>query len=107
MEQLAPTGATARKMFGGMGLYIGGAFFALIDDDVLYLKVDDETRPDFAGRDVQPWTPPGGKGPAAYLSVPSEILEDPEALAAWARKAVAVAERRAAAKKAPAKNPRP
>ena len=28
-------------MFGGVGLYCGERFFALIDDGILYLKVDD------------------------------------------------------------------
>ena len=48
LEQLAGAGTlTARAMFGGVGLYCQGLFFALIDDDTLYLKVDDATRPDF------------------------------------------------------------
>jgi DNA transformation protein len=29
-------------MFGGVGLYSGDLFFALMDDDVLYFKVDDD-----------------------------------------------------------------
>jgi hypothetical protein len=42
LEQLAPVGPlTSRKMFGGVGLYAQGLFFALIDDDTLYLKGDD------------------------------------------------------------------
>ena len=33
-----------RSMFGGLGIYAGDLFFALVADDVLYLKVDEETR---------------------------------------------------------------
>jgi TfoX/Sxy family transcriptional regulator of competence genes len=44
MEQLEPTRASARKMFGGVGLYCDGIFFGLIDDDVFYLKSDEQTR---------------------------------------------------------------
>ena len=48
LEQLSAAGAvTARTMFGGVGLYCQGLFFALIDDDTLYLKVDDASIPDF------------------------------------------------------------
>jgi hypothetical protein len=52
LDQLRPTlpGVRAKRMFGGVGLYADELFFALIDDDVLYLKVDDETRPDFERR---------------------------------------------------------
>ena len=34
---------TARRMFGGIGLYADGVFFALLDEQVLYFKVDDES----------------------------------------------------------------
>lgn len=48
LDQLSAAGAvTARSMFGGVGLYCQGLFFGLIDDDTLYLKVDDATRPEF------------------------------------------------------------
>ena len=40
LEQLARTtpGLRARNMFGGVGLYAGDLFFALMDDDVLYFQ---------------------------------------------------------------------
>ncbi len=45
LEQLAPAGrVTSRAMFGGVGLYLDGLFFALIDDDTLFFKTDDATR---------------------------------------------------------------
>ena len=39
-----------RSMFGGVGIYSGGFFFALIDDDTLYFKVDESNRRDFEVR---------------------------------------------------------
>jgi DNA transformation protein len=33
---------TIRKMFGGYGVYHDGLMFALVADDTLYLKADDE-----------------------------------------------------------------
>ncbi len=44
----------ARSMFGGVGIYSGELFFALIDEDTLYFKVDDSNRPDFVARGMQP-----------------------------------------------------
>ncbi len=31
---------TSKRMFGGVGLYAGALFFALLAGDVLYLKTD-------------------------------------------------------------------
>ena len=48
LDQLAGLGdVTTRSMFGGVGLYRGDLFFAIVARDVLYLKVDDETRESF------------------------------------------------------------
>ena len=37
----------AQRMFGGVGIYSGDAFFALIADNTLYFKVDDSNRADY------------------------------------------------------------
>ena len=82
----------ARRMFGGVGIYAGNLFFALIDDDTLYFKVDDSNRADFAVRGMGPFRPYGEAGEVMqYYEVPHDVLEDPEALRPWAEKAVAVA----------------
>jgi TfoX/Sxy family transcriptional regulator of competence genes len=48
LEQLGRVASvTAKRMFGGVGIYSQGLFFALIAEDRLYFKVDDSTRPDF------------------------------------------------------------
>ena len=84
----------AKRMFGGVGLYAAELFFALIDDDVVYLKVDDETRPDFEQRGLQPFQPFGeGTATMQYYPLPEDLLEDPDALRPWAERAVAVARR--------------
>ncbi len=45
LGQLKSAGSvTHKKMFGGVGLYLKGTFFALIAADVLYLKVDESNR---------------------------------------------------------------
>lgn len=51
IDQLAAWGeVSARRMFGGAGLYCDGMMFGLIADDVAYLKADDSNREDFIGR---------------------------------------------------------
>ena len=40
-ELFAPIGGvTVRRMFGGLGIFKDGVMFALVVDDVLYLKAD-------------------------------------------------------------------
>ena len=83
-----------RSMFGGVGIYSGDLFFALIDDDTLYFKVDDSSRPDFESRNMEPFRPYGPAGEVMqYYSVPAEVLEDAEALENWAHCAIDVARR--------------
>ena len=82
----------ARGMFGGVGIYAGQLFFALIADDTLYFKVDDSNRPEFERLGMRPFQPYGEGGEVMqYYQVPAELLEDPDALRPWAEKAIAVA----------------
>lgn len=83
-----------RSMFGGVGIYAGDAFFALIADDTLYFKVDESNRPDFEARAMGPFRPYGEEGEVMqYYQVPDDLLEDPESLRQWAEKAIRVARR--------------
>lgn len=81
-----------RSMFGGIGVYAGEFFFALIADDVLYFKVDDSNRPAFEARGLRPFQPYGPSGEVMqYYEIPEDLLENPEALGPWAEAAIAVA----------------
>jgi DNA transformation protein len=92
LDLLAPLGAVeGRRMFGGAGVFYRGLMFALIADDVLYLKVDDATRPDFEAAGAGAFTyetSSGTRGLRSYFRVPDEILESEAELAAWGRRAV-------------------
>lgn len=97
----------SRGMFGGVGIYAGERFFALIDDDVLYLKVDDENRPAFEAEGMGPFQPfgPGGEV-MQYYELPAGLLDEPDDLRSWVEGAIEVADRaksrkRPSAKKAP------
>jgi DNA transformation protein len=108
LEQLQVAGSvTARRMFGGIGLYLGGTFFGLIDDDVLYFKVDDSTRADFERSGSPPFRPYGDDSYSTqYYGVPADVLEDQSSLKEWTDKAVAAARRSAARKNKPRKRDR-
>lgn len=91
----------ARAMFGGWGLYHEGLFFALVADDVLYLKADDENRAEFDAAGLPPWIyePKGQRIVTQYRQAPEEGFESAEVMARWARSGYGAA-LRAAAKKA-------
>jgi DNA transformation protein len=94
LEQLGPSGrVNSRPMFGGVGLYLDGLFFALIDDDTLYFKTDDSNRARYERAGSRPFCPFPERPdkPMAYWQVPAEALEDAEELAVWAREAMNVA----------------
>ena len=99
------SGILARRMFGGVGFSVRGRMFALLADDVLYLKTDDSNRSEFEAAGMGPFVPFAEKRTQTmpYYEVPAEVLEDRTELAAWVRKAIVVAYRAAAAKKRPAK----
>lgn len=95
IEQLSAVAPVAtRSMFGGVGIYAGGLFFALIDDDRLYFKVDDLSRKAYLDEGMAAFDPfKDGRPMNGYYELPSEVLEDEERLPDWMRIAMAVAAR--------------
>ncbi|MEO0882369.1 MAG: TfoX/Sxy family protein [Pseudomonadota bacterium] len=83
-----------KKMFGGAGVWSGDQIFAILADDIIYLKADEQLRADLEakGGDVFTWTNPktGTTTEMQYVSLPSTALDDPEEAAIWARKALDV-----------------
>ena len=97
LEQLgrAAQRIRSKSMFGGVGVYSGDHFFALVDNDTLFFKVDDATRGDFVAKRMKAWSPfEDGKEAKGYYQLPEELLEDPDELRGWVEKAVAVAARK-------------
>ena len=91
---------SARPMFGGIGLYAGSVFFGIIYREILYLKVDDSTRPGYERAGMAPFKPYADRPTTMqYYAVPVSVLEGAEALTTWARQAIKVAKRKKAAKK--------
>jgi DNA transformation protein and related proteins len=94
LELLAAVGTPrARRMFGGHGLYIDDCFVAIVADERLYLKVDDQTRAAFEGAGGRPFVYTGKGTPMtlSYCSPPDEALDSPALMAPWARLALAAA----------------
>jgi DNA transformation protein len=96
LDQLEPVSQlVSRAMFGGVGLYSGDIFFGIVAGDTLYFKVDDRNRPDFEAAGMPPFMPyPKRTATLQYYAVPIGVLENPDELLVWARKAIAAAERK-------------
>jgi DNA transformation protein len=96
LSRVAPR-VRVKSMFGGVGIYADDLFFALIDDDTVYLKVDDSNRPDFEARGMRPFQPYGEGGEIMqYYELPEEVLEASDDLRPWVEKSVAAARRKKA-----------
>jgi DNA transformation protein and related proteins len=92
LEQLQRvTPVTAKSMFGGVGIYAQGVFFAIIAEDRLYFKVDDVTRPDFEHLGMEPFRPFEEEKAMGYYEVPADVVEDADQLIIWTKKAIDVA----------------
>jgi DNA transformation protein len=87
LDELAPLGAvTAKKMFGGYGVFADGVMFALVDSaGRAHLRADEATAPGFeaAGSDKH------GRMPS--WQIPDDVMADPDQLLAWAGRARDVA----------------
>lgn len=102
VDLLRPLGqALAKRMFGGFGIYVDGAMLAIVIDETLWLKTDDENRGAFEAAKLPPFTY-SRQGKVISLSfhrAPDEALESPALLQAWARGAYAAAQRASARKR--------
>ena len=83
MRPWAPV--SARRMFGGHGLYRDKLMFALEVDDTLYLKVDARTEAQFSAAGCAPFVYTGKGKPIrmSYWTVPPECIESPADMARW------------------------
>ncbi len=95
IEQMAGFGAvTIRSMFGGAGVYHNSLMFALIDDDMLYLKADESTKSAFEAEGLTQFVylaKGGTKMEMGYWHIPPRCLDEPDEMAKWCREAYDVA----------------
>jgi DNA transformation protein len=108
-EQLAPLGGiTLRRMFGKTGVFCDGLMFAMVTDDTLYFRVDDDNRAAFKEAASFPPLNHAKKGETIDLSfwrVPERLFDEPDEFVTWAREAMGAAHR-VAAKRKPAASKR-
>ncbi|WP_041523433.1 TfoX/Sxy family protein [Gilvimarinus agarilyticus] len=93
-EVFAPFGViTTQRMFGGFGVYHEGLMFALVADDTLYLKADEQTARWFDELDCEPFIYQKGRRAVrlSYRRAPEAIFDDPEEAVQWARWAYSAA----------------
>jgi DNA transformation protein len=99
-EQLAPLGrVTMRRMFGKTGVFCDGAMFGMVTENTLYFRVDEHNRVTFKEAEAFPPLNYAKKGHTIDLSfwrVPERLFDEPDELVAWARAALAGAQRIAA-----------
>jgi len=104
-EALDAEGAlSARKMFGGLALYLDGRIFAMIADAILWFKCDAVSNPIWEAEGCSLFTYDFGDGKMAgtmnYRRAPDEVYDDAEAMRRWAELGLA------AALRAPQKKPK-
>lgn len=79
----------AKRMFGGYGIYHDRLMFALVVDDVLYLKADKTSAPSFdqLGLPRFEYEKSGKKMSMSYYAAPEDIFDEPEQAKEWAVRA--------------------
>ena len=117
-EILTPLGSVrSKRMFGGVGIYINNLFCAIIVDDCLYFKADDDNEAEFIKSKCPAFTyeKNGIYYSMRYYRVPDEAMDNADEMLHWAKLGLAAALRKTANPKSKptqnpsdsAKNPRP
>jgi DNA transformation protein and related proteins len=101
-EHLSPLRPVVfKRMFGGVGVFRDGLMLGLVADGILYLKTDEASRADFEREGMAPFTYQRRDGAAtvmSYYRAPDRLLDAPDELVTWARRALLVASRAASAR---------
>lgn len=103
LEQLEMFGdVRAKSMFGGYGLYHDDLMFALVADDQVYFKVDQQSEPEFQAQGLEPfrYEKNGKSSQMSYYQPPDGAVDNRHEICDWARKGLAAAQRSRKKKKA-------
>lgn len=94
-ELFEPLGTVeARRLFGGWQLLLGGRGFAFVIDEILYFRTDPPLRAELEGQGSRPFAysrKDGREITTKLMSAPESDVDDPDALRAWALRALEVA----------------
>jgi DNA transformation protein len=96
-EQFAPLGhITVRRMFGKTGVFCDGLMLGMVRENTLYFRVDDDNRAAFKEAESFPplnYEKKGGTIDLSFWRAPERLFDEPDELVAWARAALAAAQR--------------
>ncbi len=83
----------ARRMFGGHGVYCNDTMFAIVDDEVLYFKVNESSRAKYTAEGSDAFRPYADKSRAikTYYEVPANVIDNVDELVKWASEAIEAA----------------
>jgi DNA transformation protein and related proteins len=93
---------TIRKMFSGFGISADGTNFALALRAGLFFRADETTIPQFEAEGSKPFQYQTSTKTVivnSYWELPARLFDDSEELSAWARAALAAAQRAALRKR--------
>jgi DNA transformation protein len=84
---------SARKMFGGFGLYREGLMFALIVEDELFFKTDNDNVAQFRSEGCHPFVYSSKTRTVqmSYWSAPAASLDSPAEMLEWCQSAYGAA----------------
>lgn len=87
MQLIGPV--RTKKMFGGYGIFLDGLMFAVIFGNILYLKVDKETKNEFIEKGLEAFSYKRGDKviKLSYFEAPEEVFEDDDEMSFWANRA--------------------
>lgn len=81
-EQLSPLGhVTMRRMFGKTGVFCDGLLLAMVRDDALYFRVDDDNRATFREAEAFPplnYARKSGSIDLAFWRTPERLFDEPD-----------------------------
>jgi DNA transformation protein len=99
---------TVRRMFSGFGISADGTNFAMALRSGLYFRADEQSIPQFEAEGSKPFqyqTRAKTVTVNSYWELPARLFDDSEELSAWARTALAAAQRAALKKRPKARKP--
>ena len=82
-----------KTMFGGAGALKGGAMFAILGDDVIWLKADAAMAAEMEAEGSRQFSMDSktGRRTLPYWSMPEAALDDPDEAVRWAQRSVEIA----------------
>jgi DNA transformation protein len=82
---------TVKRVFGFTGLFAGEVMLGLVADERIYLKTDERSRKNYENKGSKPLRfrlkPKGEIVSTSYFALPERLYDEPEELAAWAKRA--------------------